>query len=111
MTRELKRDIYQMFTEVHESKQGAMAMPCGEERVQSSKGETGHGAWYEASIDFFHVAGDDRPILDNIYLRSVVDTRKRLDGHEKKVCREFWKEVKSRKLHLVGKSILAKQDT
>lgn len=106
MRRHEKIAVYLTYTEVVESKKYAPAMPISGETVQTSgKGETGHGVWLDAAIDFFSCAGDDRQELDRLHL-SEADATGRYTQEEKRICRKFWKAVKERRLDLTGMRIL-----
>lgn len=105
MTRELRRDIYQLSHEIMDSATGGRAQPVGESFVQSSKG-CGISAWTEWAIDVSACRGDDAEILDRVYMRGVLDTRERRTRAEMTAIRRFWKEMRKRKLDLYGERIL-----
>lgn len=109
MSRELRRNIYCAFAEVMESKLGAPALPIGAEVIDSSKGNTGHGAWLDAAIDFFDLAGANRRILDGLYMCSIADTRKPYTTHEKRIATKFWREVRAKGLDDMGLFIMEMQ--
>ena len=98
MRREAKRDIYNTYYEVRESKMGAPALPCGQNVVDSSKGDTGHGCWLDAAIDFFACAGDDVNTINRLYHVSVANTRNPQTREEKQISRKFWAKVSEKGL-------------
>jgi len=98
LTREQKRNVYYTYTEVSDSAKYAPALPCSADTVQTSKGETGHGPWLDASIDFFNLTGDNRGLLDRLHLGSHTreETRKQYTREHKRICRTFWRKVGER---------------
>ncbi len=112
MSRERYRDIWKTYCEIWGGKMGASALPCGEETVDSTKGDTGHGAWLDGAIDFFGCAvtknkkgiitSNDVETLHGLYYCSIADTRKPYTKHEKRIGRIFWLKVKERGLDKYG---------
>jgi hypothetical protein len=96
LSREQKRTVYYTYSEISESAKYAPALPCSGDTVQCSKGETGHGPWLDASIDFFALTGNNRFLLDRLHLDS--DVRGSYTREHKRICRSFWRQVKAKAL-------------
>ena len=110
LSRSERRDLYIMAHEIMDTSSGASAMPFGEERSGTSKGETGHGMWLDWAIDMLNIAGGDRDILDSVYLRTVEGERERRTQEETRAIRKYWKEVGAAKLLSQGLNMLEKME-
>lgn len=103
MTRAERRELYVTAIEIWTAAQGGKAQPVGFERVQSSKGDTGHGSWLDWAIDMLDLRGDDVLILDGVYLRSIADERSRRSNEETQAIRRYWGKV--RRARLIGQGL------